>query len=80
MAYEKLDQALRQLKRDRERAEEIETAQRRLAEKARTRFPQINSQWRGLPSMRLQRASWPKVSGGKRSLIETTPLVESPSI
>ena len=43
MAYEKLDQALRQLKRDRERAEEIETAQRTAAEQARTRFSQIKS-------------------------------------
>jgi hypothetical protein len=43
MAYEKLDQALRQLKIDRERAEESENAQRRAGEQARIRFSQIKS-------------------------------------
>jgi len=43
MAYEKLDQALRQLKIDRERAEESETAQRRAGEQARIRFSQIKA-------------------------------------
>jgi hypothetical protein len=43
MAYEKLDQALRQLKLDRERAEAAEDQQKRTAAEARIRFGQIKS-------------------------------------
>jgi hypothetical protein len=43
MAYEKLDQALRQLKADRERAEVNEAQQKKAGEKARIRFSRIKS-------------------------------------
>ena len=43
MAYEKLDQALRQLKTDRERAEATETQRRKADAEAGNRFAQIKS-------------------------------------
>ena len=43
MAYERLDEALRQLKTDRERAEATENQRKRAGEKARIRFAQIKS-------------------------------------
>ena len=43
MAYEKLDQALRQLKTDRERAEVNEAQQKKAGEEARIRFARIKS-------------------------------------
>lgn len=43
MAYEKLDQALRQLKTDRERAEANEARQKKAGEEARIRFAGIKS-------------------------------------
>ena len=43
MAYEKLDQALRRLKLDRERAEAAENQQKKTAAEARIRFLQIKS-------------------------------------
>jgi hypothetical protein len=41
MAYERLDEALRQLKTDREREEATEKQQKREGEEARMRFAQI---------------------------------------
>ena len=43
MAYERLDEALRQLKTDREREEAAEKQQKREGEEARMRFAQIKS-------------------------------------
>ena len=43
MAYERLDEALRQLKTDREREEATEKQQKRAGEEARMRFAQIKS-------------------------------------
>jgi hypothetical protein len=43
MAYERLDEALRQLKTDREREEATEKQQKREGEEARMRFAQIKS-------------------------------------
>jgi hypothetical protein len=43
MAYERLDQALRQLKTDRERAEATENQQKKAGAEARVRFAQIKS-------------------------------------
>ena len=43
MAYEKLDQALRQLKTDRERAQVNEAEQKKAGEEARIRFTRIKS-------------------------------------
>jgi hypothetical protein len=43
MAYERLDEALRQLRTDREREEATEKQQKRAGEKARMRFAQIKS-------------------------------------
>lgn len=43
MAYEKLDQALRQLKTDRERAEANETQHKKAGEEARIRFARLKS-------------------------------------
>jgi hypothetical protein len=43
MAYERLDEALRQLKTDREREEASEKQQKRAGEEARMRFAQIKS-------------------------------------
>ena len=43
MAYERLDEALRQLKTDREREEATEKQQKRESEEARMRFAQIKS-------------------------------------
>ena len=43
MAYERLDEALRQLKRDREREEATEKQQKREGQEARMRFAQIKS-------------------------------------
>jgi hypothetical protein len=56
MAYEKLDQALRQLKTDRERAEVNEAQQKKAGEEARIRFARIKSTVAGLFSMRSARA------------------------
>src|SRR5437660_12772261 len=43
MAYERLDEALRQLKTDRERAEATENQRKRADEEARMRFARIKS-------------------------------------
>ena len=43
MAYERLDEALRQLKTDRERAEATENQRKRAGEEARMRFAKIKS-------------------------------------
>src|SRR5712671_6983533 len=43
MAYERLDEALRQLKKDRERAEATENQQKKAGEEARIRFARIKS-------------------------------------
>ena len=43
MAYERLDEALRQLKTDRERAEATENQRKRAGEEARIRFARIKS-------------------------------------
>src|SRR5713101_7035063 len=43
MAYERLDQALRQLKTDRERAEATENQQKKAGAEARIRFARIKS-------------------------------------
>ena len=43
MAYERLDEALRQLKTDREREEATEKQQKREGEEARMRFAQITT-------------------------------------
>jgi hypothetical protein len=43
MAYERLDEALRQLKTDRERAEATENQRREAGADARIRFAQIKS-------------------------------------
>jgi hypothetical protein len=43
MAYERLDETLRQLRTDREREEATEKQQKRAAQEARMRFAQIKS-------------------------------------